>query len=188
MTGSSGPRRNKLYYQHTQSLFVLCQVLGWVVTLQKSELDPQLVFDFVGYQYDFEKCLVKPTPERWEVPNTKKKSVSSTKLYSEAVHVPKRPPHWHRRTGPLRLSTYETHSVAPKSKVACARASRKNKLMPVPKSIHKLLMTSGRECLGRPDTISTTTRSAKIYQCIKHRLGCSLRRLHNQGSVVYSGE
>ena len=53
-------------HQGTQSLLALCQELGWVVNLQKSELDPKQVFEFVGYRYDLSHGLVKPTQSRWE--------------------------------------------------------------------------------------------------------------------------
>ena len=53
-------------HQSTQSLLALCQELGWVVNLQKSELEPKQVFEFVGYQYDLSHGLVKPTQNRWE--------------------------------------------------------------------------------------------------------------------------
>ena len=50
----------------TQKLITLCQDLGWVVNLEKSELDPKQVFDFVGCQYDLVLGRVRPTQERWE--------------------------------------------------------------------------------------------------------------------------
>ena len=53
-------------HQGTQSLLALCQELGWMVNMQKSELEPQQVFDFVGYQYDLLNGLVRPTQNRWE--------------------------------------------------------------------------------------------------------------------------
>ena len=49
---------------HTQSLSALCQDLHWVINLQKSELVPQQVFNLVEWQYDLERGLVRPTPER----------------------------------------------------------------------------------------------------------------------------
>ena len=52
-------------HQGTQSLLALCQELGWIVNLQKSELEPKQVFEFVGYQYDLLHGLVKPTQNRW---------------------------------------------------------------------------------------------------------------------------
>ena len=53
-------------HQGTQSLLALCQDLGWVVNLQKSELEPKQFFEFVGYQYDLLHRLVRPTQNRWE--------------------------------------------------------------------------------------------------------------------------
>ena len=38
--------------QHTQKLVEICQRLGWLVNLDKSELDPKQIVDFVGYQFD----------------------------------------------------------------------------------------------------------------------------------------
>ena len=52
-------------HQGTQSLLSLCQELGWVVNLQKSELEPKQVFEFVGYRYDLSQGLVKPTQNHW---------------------------------------------------------------------------------------------------------------------------
>ena len=53
-------------HQGTQSLLALCQELGWMVNMQKSELEPQQVFDFVGYQHDLLNGVVRPTQNRWE--------------------------------------------------------------------------------------------------------------------------
>ena len=49
-----------------QSLLALCQELGWMVNLQKSELEPKQTFEFVGYKYDLSQGLVLPTQNRWE--------------------------------------------------------------------------------------------------------------------------
>ena len=56
----------ELCHQGTQSLLGLCKELGWIVNLQKSELEPKQVFEFVGYQYDLLHGLVKPTQNHWE--------------------------------------------------------------------------------------------------------------------------
>ena len=50
--------------QHTQVLVKMCQDLGWMVNLEKSELEPKQVFNFVGYQFDLESGRVRPTPDR----------------------------------------------------------------------------------------------------------------------------
>ena len=51
--------------QHTQTLLALCQQLGWVVNMKKSELEPQQVFNFVGYRFDLLSSRVLPTQDRW---------------------------------------------------------------------------------------------------------------------------
>ena len=53
-------------HQGTQSLLALCQELGWIVNLPKSELEPKQTFEFVGYKYDLFQGLVLPTQNRWE--------------------------------------------------------------------------------------------------------------------------
>ena len=52
--------------QHTQILVKICQKLGWLVNLDKSELDPKQIFEFVRYQSDLEASRVRPTPDRWQ--------------------------------------------------------------------------------------------------------------------------
>ena len=52
--------------QHTQDLVKICQELGWLVNLEKSELEPKQVFDLVGYQFDLMAVRVRPTPDHWQ--------------------------------------------------------------------------------------------------------------------------
>ena len=52
--------------QHTQVLVKMCRHLGWLVNIEKSELEPKQVFNFVGYQFDLESGRVRPTPDRWQ--------------------------------------------------------------------------------------------------------------------------
>ena len=44
--------------QHTQYLVKMCQELGWLVNVEKSELEPKQVFNFVCYQFDLESGQV----------------------------------------------------------------------------------------------------------------------------------
>ena len=53
-------------HQGTQSLLALCQELGWIINVQKSELEAKQIFEFVGYKYDLSQGLVLPTQNRWE--------------------------------------------------------------------------------------------------------------------------
>ena len=49
----------------------MCQRLGWVVNMEKSELEPIQSFIFKGYQYDLREGKVGPTLERWQTLNLK---------------------------------------------------------------------------------------------------------------------
>ena len=53
--------------RHTEELVQLCRRLGWIVNLEKSELEPKQVFNFVGYQFDLKAGRVRPTPDRWQI-------------------------------------------------------------------------------------------------------------------------
>ena len=59
-------RSHQACLQHTQDLVKICQELGWLVNLDKSELEPKQIFDFVGYQFDLKAGRVRPTPDRWQ--------------------------------------------------------------------------------------------------------------------------
>ena len=50
---------------NTQAVVDLTQSLGWIISQEKSELNPTQVFSFVGYEYHLDSALVKPTQERW---------------------------------------------------------------------------------------------------------------------------
>ena len=52
--------------RHTRTLVKMCQDLGWIVNVEKSELEPKQVFDFVGYQFDLRSGGVQPTPDCWQ--------------------------------------------------------------------------------------------------------------------------
>ena len=59
-------RSHQVCLQHTQDLVKMCQKLGWLVNLEKSELEPKQVFNVVGYQFDLKSGRVRPTPDRWQ--------------------------------------------------------------------------------------------------------------------------
>ena len=56
-------RSHQICLQHTQDLVKLCQDLGWLVNLEKSELEPKQIFDFVGYQFNLRAGWIRPTPD-----------------------------------------------------------------------------------------------------------------------------
>ena len=59
-------RSHQVCLQHTQDLVKMCQDLGWLVNVEKSELEPKQVFDFVSYQFDLRSGRVRLTPDRWQ--------------------------------------------------------------------------------------------------------------------------
>ena len=59
-------RSHQAGLQHTQELVKMCQQLGWLVNLEKSELEPKQKLDFVGYQFDLRSGRVRLTPDRWQ--------------------------------------------------------------------------------------------------------------------------
>ena len=120
---------------HTGQLVALCQDLGWVVNLDKSELIPKQVFDFVGYQYDLQLGRVRPTQERWLALRAKIETLMATtqcrvrqfmsliglltatekQVYLGRLHM--RPIQWHLKN----------HWKTPESL---------EKLIPIPHSLH----------------------------------------------------
>ena len=84
------------------------------MNLEKSELDPKQVFDFIGYQF---------RPQRWPGPahtglvadpaaeNTEATLLND--LSGLAVHVLYRSANSHSRASSPQPSTHETHTVAP---------------------------------------------------------------------------
>ena len=58
-------KSHQVCLQHTQDLIKMCQQLGWLVNLDKSELEPKQVFNFIDYQFNLKSGRVRPTPDRW---------------------------------------------------------------------------------------------------------------------------
>ena len=53
--------------QHTRILLEICQKLGWLVNMDKSELELKQVFDFVGYQFDLKDRWRSLQQKLWEI-------------------------------------------------------------------------------------------------------------------------
>ena len=47
--------------QHRQPVVVLCQELGWMMNIEKSEQEPKQIFDFVGYPFNLREDKVRRT-------------------------------------------------------------------------------------------------------------------------------
>ena len=163
----------------------LCQQLGWLVNLQKSELVPQQEFNFVGYHFDLSKGLVKPTQERWQTLTQKIKmlmnrdhcsvrefmsligllTATEKQVVSGRLHM--RPIQWHLEES-----------------LARARGTREgdsSSQISVPSSA---VVAGRKQCAQRPTSSSSTTCSAVVYRRLKRRLGRALRRPHGKRSLV----
>ena len=171
-------------HQGTQSLLALCQELGWMVNMQKSELEPQQVFDFVGYQYDLLNGLVRPTQNRWEALQQKitgllqRRScqvrtfmsliglLTATEKQVTLGRLHMRPIQWHLKK----------HWRVPESL---------EKEIPIPRSPSAPAVVDPGVKGPKGSTLTPpTTRNTNLYRCLKRRLGCSLRRLHSKRDLV----
>ena len=172
-------------HQGTQSLLALCQELGWVVNLEKSELEPKQVFEFVGYQYDLSHGLVKPTQNCWESPEGTVHH-GQPNLSSQELHVANRPAYSNRKTGAPGETPHETHPVAPQKTLEGPRISRERDSSPKVPSPTPSMVDQGDKCPARPASAPFASCHSNLYRHLKRRLGCSLRRLHSKRHLVSS--
>ena len=103
-----------------------------------------------------------------------------------AVHVPHRTSNSHRKAGPLRATSYETHTVALEKQLEGTRITGKGNTSPQVALPPLKVVAGGKECAFRSTITPTKTCSADIYRCIKIRVGCSLKRTHCKGNLVHS--
>ena len=131
--------------QHTQTLVALCQELGWLVNMEKSELEP----NFVGYQFNLKEGKVRPTLDWWQTLTTKIREL----LTGSICPIYRR--HSNRKIGSPRSTPYESHIVAPQTKLVGPRITRKgdtsSQIAPHP---HKVV-AGGKQCAPR-STITPT--------------------------------
>ena len=64
--------------QHTQILIKMCQDLGWLVNLEKSELEPKQVFNFIALILPIQWTIAKPVGADRPTKRQKKTSCVST--------------------------------------------------------------------------------------------------------------
>ena len=51
----------------TQTLVATCQALSWIVNMDKPELEPKHIFDFIDYQFDLKEVKVRHSLECWQM-------------------------------------------------------------------------------------------------------------------------
>ena len=104
----------------TQSLLALCQELGWVVNLQKSD------FRVCGLEVRSLSRTGQTDPEPLGVDSPKGGIHSiQTNLPSQEIYVPDRPAHSNRKTGTPGETPHEAHPLAPQKTLESPRISRK---------------------------------------------------------------
>ena len=178
--------------QHTQDLVKICQELGWLVNLEKSELEPKQIFDFVGYQFDFKAGRVRPTPDHWQNLQDKilemlslhvldrfidshRKNCHPTGLPSPGIHVLDRFTNSYRKASSPRPTTYETHTVASQKELEGTRVSGEGDPNPKVPALPLTMLARGRQHSHRPTSTPNKTCSANFYRRIKRRVGRSLK-------------
>ena len=154
-------RSHQVCLQHTPGLVEICQNLCWLVIMEKSELDPKQVFDFVAYSSTTSvagKLLELVSPSACLV-----------------IQIPDRSANSHRETSSLWPTSYETHTVASQTELEGTRITRKgDPCAQVPSSPSKMV-AEGKQCASGSTITSTKTCSSNLYRHIKRRMGCSLK-------------
>ena len=166
--------------QHTQILVQLCQDLGWLVNLEKSELEPKEVFNFVGYQFDLRSGRVRPTPDRWQ--NLQEKIQSLLSLPACPVRQ------FMSLIGLLTATEKQVHLG--RLHMRPIQWHLKNNWR-VPESLEKvipLLVVGGKQYTSRSTITPIKTCSANFYRRVKRRLGRSLKRAHCERVLVITGD
>ena len=69
---------HRLCLKHTQALVTVCQKLGWLVNMEKSELVPKQVFNFIALIHPIQWTIAKPVGADRPAKRQKKTSCVST--------------------------------------------------------------------------------------------------------------
>ena len=178
-------RSHQVCLQYTQDLVKLCQELGWLVNLEKSELEPKQIFDFVGYQFDLRAGRVQPTPDHWQnlqdniseiltLPTCLVQQFKSliglltaTEKQVHLGHLHMRPIQWHLKNN-WRVPRI-TRKGDPNSQITATPL---------------IMVATGRQLCLRPTITPNKTCSANFYRCIKRRAGRSVKRSHYKRVLV----
>ena len=183
-------RSHQTCLQHTQTLVAICQDLGWLVNMEKSELDPKQVFNFIGYQFDLKEGKVRPTLKCWQTLTTDTRPTLWTELSGLATDVPQWATDSHRKASPSRLTPCEAHTMALEKQLEGTRITRKGDPYPQVAPPPSKLVAGGRQGGVSRSTIAppklTKTCSANLNRRIKRRVGHSLRETHCKGNLVPS--
>ena len=182
-------RSQHICLQHTQILVKMCQDLGWLVNLEKSELEPKQVFDFVGYQFDLRSGHVKPTPDRWQSLQDKIQALlllpacPVRQLMSLIGLLTATGKHVH--LGRLHMRPIQWHYQKQLKGTRISREGYPSTKVPAPSLA---MVARGRQCTSRPTITPSKTCSANFDRRIKRRVGRSLKRVHCKRVLVGAGK
>ena len=165
----------------------MCQELGWLVNIEKSELDPRQVFDFVGYQFDLKSGRVRPTPDRWQTLQQKIQTLLSRPacLVRQFI-VLDRSANSHREASSPRPATHEAYSMASQKQLEGSGITRKGLSHPQISASQSEVVAGGRQFTSRPTITPSKALCANLYRCIKRRVGWSLKWAYCKRNLVPS--
>ena len=177
----------RICLQHTQSLVKICQELGWLVNLEKSELEPKQVFNFVGYQFDLRSGRVRPTPDRWQSLQDKIQTLLSlpacpVRQFMSLIGL------LTATEKQVRPTTHETHTVASQKQLEGTRISREDYPSTKDPAPSFTMVAKRRQCASRSTVTPSKTCTANFYRRIKRRVGRSLKRAHCKRVLVGAGK
>ena len=142
---------HQLCLQQTQEIMKICQELGWLENLEKSELEPNQVFDFVRQpvrpQGRFGPTDTRPVAEP---SGQNARNAVTTDLSGLAVHISDRFINSHRKASSPRPTACETHTVASQKQLEGTRITIRgdpHSQVPAPPLT---MVAKRRQCSHRP--------------------------------------
>ena len=168
-------RSHHLCLQHTQTLVQICQDLGWFVNVEKSELEPKQVFNFVGYQFDLRSGRVRPTPDQWQTLQEKILTLLSLPVcpfrqFMSLIGLLTAT----GKTSSPRPATYETHTVASQEQLEGTRITGEGYPNTQIVTPSPAVVAGGKQCAPRSTITPFKTCSDKSKegwgQCAKFRV------------------
>ena len=104
--------------------------------------------------------------------------------FSKTVHVPNRFHNRHRKTGHIRVSPHETHSMAHEKPLACAGVPGKDYTGAQVTPLSSKMVARRRQCASWSNSVPSLIWSAAVYRLIKQRMIYTLRELHCERPLV----
>ena len=153
----------------------MCQQLGWLVNVEKPELEPKQDFNLVGYQFDLRSDPVRLTPDRWQNLQEKMLKLLSLPAYPvrefRSVIGLLTPKEKQVHVGQLHMRLIQWHHK-PNWRVP----ESLEKVIPTPGPCNPIYNDGRRKTMYlQPNHYTNKTCSANNYRRINRRVGRSLR-------------